>query len=442
MTLQEKAHEMGVKSAQHFHNKKLAGVESPSKIRSFLNLLSGKTVDPILKRQQQNIMNIPHIARIAKKRPEDLAPFKDYVKRILRGNEYIPKLKDFPARMRHQKNRDTVRLLNQGRKAVRQERASVRNARLGTGGTAAAAGLGSYALFGNGPSGTPPALKTSAATNTDESNLPMVSGISASAAPTIQGIHSKALRVRPFKGQRFSDVVELRKTLNPGDILTTSHAGFDRNKALITAVGGDPYRGYHVSSVTDVPKNTRRGIRFIESSTDSGAAWRGREPLSPQSDYVIKRFKDPRQAKTYLKNLEAFAKKERLLEDLLGPTARGKMYDTSTSVKGALGSFLPSSVQKAITGKKLPDAGKAVCSSLTGICSPVPLAKNVPKQQLLPHHILSSSALKTVGHYTAPRTFGQKFIERALQASPWLVRGALGAGLGYGAYKGIKALTD
>jgi hypothetical protein len=224
--------------------------------------------------------------------------------------------------------------------------------------------------------------------------------------------------------------------------MLTSRPGWGSSfKMPIAFMGGDPY-GYHVETVTKVPKGgAGRAIEGVHSTPAEGGAAGYLEKLDPKKDYIVKRFKDPAVRQQYLKNLLKLEESENVLESMLGPYARSKMYDMEAALKGGSKSFLPQFLQKLI-GTSEPLSGQTVCSSLPGIASPVCLAPGVPRHEVMPHHIQRSPVLETPGHYRAGRTGLQRVYEHVLRAAPWLLRGGIGAGLGYGAYRGVKALMD
>ena len=418
------AYEIGVRQARRDHEKRAT-------VRSFLNTLAGRNVGKALSEQHQRIMKLPFVVQQAKRTPRDMSTFESYITKALKGGErYTPGLEDLSASARKAKGRkDLIETLTQGQGIVKTEQVAALKARLGLGGAVALPAAGS-AVLSSGE-------KTGAIEDVGDV-APAVAAGTMGASPIVQGLRSGALGLPEAKGQQVKNVETLQKMLKPGDMLLTSKPGISGVKPLVAAVGGDPF-GYHVESVTKTPK---AGPSFIHSTPAEGGAFRyGPYELSEAEDVIIKRFKDPAHTKKYLENLNRFGRKEDVLEKMLGPYARKQMYDFDAARRAGLKSFVPKFLQRLI-GSGTPAQGATICSSLPGLCSPVELAHGVPAHEILPHHIQRSPALKTVSHLRVPRTIGQGAVEGLLRASPWLLRGALGAGLGYGAYRGIKALTD
>lgn len=331
------------------------------------------------------------------------------------------------------------RLINQvirGQKAVAAAQAAAARARLGTAAAAipvlAAGGVG-LATSDDAP--TPEKVADAADV------VPAAAGVAAGSLPIAQGLRSGALTLRAPKEHVFSSLAELRKALRPGDILLETNPGLRDTtwKPLITALGADPTRGHHVTPVVSVPRMlSDMAVGALEAGPSVGVV-HSDMPLREGADYTIRRLKDKKDAARFVKNLKNHARSIEPLGELFGSAAVKSTYDQQAAIRAGIGSVLPNKANQLLAGGA-PDAGRAICSSTVGICSPVELQKGVPRQHILPHHIARSAELETVGRLKAPRTLKQKWIERALRASPWALRGALGLGLGYGAYKGISAL--
>jgi len=264
-------------------------------------------------------------------------------------------------------------------------------------------------------------------------------------APILQGLKSKALSLSTQEEKavkQYKNVRQAERALRPGDVLLTSSPGKSGYfKGMISALGGDPY-GYHTTTMTGIPRRKDKYKAYIHSSPGEGGAAEYLAALGKDEDVTIRRFKNKSLAKKYVQNLKNLARAEEPLENIFGESARGTMYDTPRAVRGAVRSFLPGPVAKLV-GKGGPTSpGGTVCSSLVGMASPKCLVPGVDPADLLPHHIRRSGVLKTVGAYHAPRTARQLFYEKSLAAAPWAIRGLAGLGLGYGAYRGAKALTD
>jgi hypothetical protein len=405
------------------------------RLRRFGETLASHNVEEALSRYQNRIMNNPYVRQVAKKHPNDMSTFESYITKGLGAKPGdIPGAADLPSLSKGR--RQIVRLLNSGQKEVGKARKATRNARLLLAGGVAAPIAGGAALKEVTAAEAPKER-----TSTMEKLVPAAAAGAVGTSPLVQGLRSGALGKFKPSGSGFKNVEELQKALKPGDIILTSHPGKgSKFKAPIAALGGDPY-GYHVESITHTPTRGNANFGFIHSSPAQGGAFQYNvSGLDPHEDVIIKRFKDTKNVKPYLKNLENFRRKEQVLEDVLGGLARSRMYDNESAVKGGLKSFLPKPLHRLL--KSTPAPGATVCSTLPGQASPVCLAPGVPEHEVMPHHIRRSAALETVGHYRAPRTVGEKAYEHLLQASPWVLRGLLGAGLGYGAYRGAKAIMN
>lgn len=424
----ENAYETGLCLAVNAQLEKNAAPPAPRP--GFFARLLGRSVEETAEKQYQRIMQLPYVQKQLAAYPKgELSTFQSYIQRALRATpEDIPGINDLSSRARRSlQRRQLLKALQYGQRSVAAARMDANIARAGLAMPLTAAGIVAAAPD-----------KTAAEEN--KSIIPAIGAGVAGVAPIAQGLASGALGAPVSKTLRVSNAERLRKMLRPGDILLMSDPGVvSPIKVPITAIGGDPY-GYHVGTITSVPK---RGLpTMVHSTPAEGGASFVEEPIDPKHDYIIKRLKNRRHVKQFLKNIHKYRAKEDVLDEMLGGIARSRMYDKPTAVRGALKSFLPRAVQRAITGKSKPLPGATICSSLPGMTCPVDLAPGVPKHEILPHHIQRSPALKTIAHYRALRTPKQKGIEGALRAAPWLVRGALGAALGFGAYKGLQALTD
>lgn len=403
----------------------------------FANKVIGRNIDDVAKVHVDRIMAHPFVQHQIKTGPQDLSTFRTYLEKTIRGPaSQIPRASSLP---RKTKGRMAILdALTRGRNEVAAAQGSTRRARgLVAAGTVAAptAGVAGYKEV-------TAAVKKPTIKDKVKSVAPVAAGVAAGAAPIAQGVSSGALRGIGTEGQKFKSLAELRKNLRPGDVVLTSPPGKNSIwKTLISAIGGDPH-GHHVESIMKVPKGgPGRLVEFMHANTGEGAARNYKWSLKSEPlDMIVRRFKNPEHAKQYIKNLRALQAKEEVVGKVLGEYARGRMYDQGAAIGGGTKSFLPEFVRKLLPGKYSP--GAAVCSSLPGQASPVCLAKGVPRAEIMPHHVRASKALKTVGSFTAPTTLRAKAYHGLLRAAPWALRAAIGAGLGYGAYRGVKALTD
>lgn len=424
----ENAYETGLCLAVNAQLEKNAAPSTP-RLGVFARLL-GRGVEETAEKQYQRIMQLPYVQRQLARYPKGtLSTFQSYIQRALRATpEDIPSVWDLSSSARKSlQRRQLLRAVQYGQRAVAAARLDANMAR-----ASLAMPLATAGIVASAPS------KTAAEKN--KSTIPAIGASIAGVAPIAQGLASGALGAPVPKKLHVSNAERLRKMLRPGDILLMSEPGVESPiKIPITMTGGDPY-GYHVGTVVSAPK---RGMpKIIHSTPAEGGASYVVMPIDTKHDYIVKRLKNRRHVKQFLKNIDKYRAKEDVLEEMLGPLARSRMYDKPAAVRGAVKSFLPRIAQRAITRKTKPLPGATICSSLPGMTCPVDLAPGVPKHEILPHHIQHSPALKTVAHYRALRAPKQKVIESTLRATPWLIRGALGGALGLGAYKGLQALTD
>lgn len=470
MKPQEKLYELGVERAFREYIEKQAKSkvvsDVASKAKTFFDTLAGHNIEKAIGEQHANIMKSPLIVRQAKKTPKDMSTVESYVTKALRSKKELPGVrklteKEFreqqprvlkwlegklPKKLRQKledrryfdtehfelprqtKGRQQlVEDLTKGHRAVKAQRGATRKARLLATGAVGVPAVGASLL-----------AKESSLVE-DDSSAPAVAAGAAGSLPIIQGLRSGALGMPEAKGRALT-LEQLEKTLRPGDILLTSQPGYSSAfKAPIAAMGGDPY-GYHVETVMNNPKSG--APRYIHSTpAEGGAAFNTGRPITEQ-DVIVKRLKDQSKVKEFVKNLKGYGKREEVLRNMLGLEAPMEMYDKSTAIKGGAKSFIPERLRRFFFKDTAALPGATVCSTLPGMACPVDLAPGVAKHEIMPHHLQRSAALETVGHYRAPRKAYQTAYEGLLRAAPWITRGALGLGLGYGAYKGMQALLD
>lgn len=398
--------------------------------------LSGRNVQEAAELAHGGVMKNPLIRKAVKKTPSSERLMSEQVGEMLYGRQQIP-VEIFEM---GGKRRDLVRALEKGQKAIGKARTRRRLARGGTAlavGTPIALGVGS--MMSPDEAEKTGAKKKSLGEQAKEL-APAVAAGAVGSVPILHGLKTQALKVKGDKGQVVTDPKQLKKLIRPGDVLLSADPGkAGKWKAQISMLGGDP-TGYHVETVTG---KSGPGLEFqrTHASPGWGGAMREGTAFVADEDVIIRRFKDKQQAKEYLKNVRARAKAEEAFGSVFGERARGRLYAGKQNISSALKSMLPGPLSKLI-----PDpssvTGMASCSSLTGQCSPVSLAPGVSGKDVLPHHVRSSKAFDTIATYRAPQTGAQRVYNAVLRASPWLLRGAAAAGLGYGAYRGAKALAD
>ena len=405
------------------------GLEAPAPglLKRFWRAFSGRGVDEAVGKEYLKLHTLPAVQEEAMRQSSNMDTLYAYLHRAVQGQEYIPALTEGKG------NPELIKSLIEGR-AVTQ---AAQNKQLG----ARALAAGAVAA----PVGVGLALARGGAKQAAHDDLDPIGAAAAGAAgavPFIQGTTSGALGGTTPASLRIKDLMELEKMVRPGDILLTGYPGYGGiTKAMAAPLGSDPFT-VHVESVTGIGD---KGLTRIHSMPGEGGAYEwGPSHLSAdkyKQDFTIRRFRDPAHVKPFLENLAKRRTKEDVLGKLLGPSARARMYDRAGIMNAGLRSTLPAPLQRALTRE--PALGASVCSTLPGMCSPVHLApKGVPIQEVLPHHILRSEALETIAQYRTPRNWFQQGFEGLYHAAPWLLRAGIAASLGYGAYKGVKALTS
>lgn len=397
----------------------------PLWLSGILDRLAGRNVAEALAAQHKQILRVPSVAAQVAQHPGSMSTFETYVDKALRGKRnYIPRpnLND----VAHQ---ELVQALTAGRDAVHAERMATLKSWLGlTSATAlpVAGGIAAASYQRN---------KTSALDEYRDPHRETAARAAAGvmgALPISQGLLSKAMALPAPVGKRIKDIPELLETLQPGDITLRGRPGAGGSKIPTVMVGGDPY-GTHVETLV-----SKEGPTFVHSHPFVGGAVAHQRPLQEAEDLTIMRFRNPQHTQEFLKNLQELKQREDILGKLLGEEARKRMYDRPAAIRSGAESLLPPAVRGALPRWKIPGPGETICSSLPALCSPVSMAPGTPAWKVLPHDIQNSPVLEAIGHYRAPRTRAMRMFEGILRATPWLLRGALGLGLGYGAYKLIS----
>lgn len=413
---------------------KTAGISDTA--RTFGDRLLGKNIDAVAERNLNSIINLPGLGSLEKQykhTPADLDTIHSYIRNALHGgSKPITELANIPKSSMSAGDKTTlIEALNAGRKEVSTEEGASRMARLGLGGAIAVPIGGALAL-----------TKSSSIYDNSDSSIPVLAGGLVSAAPLMQGIQSGAVSLPEPRSQGFSDVNELRKLIRQGDIVLTgtprnSALRPGKNKAIISASGGDPH-GYHVETVVKKPNRLGEMDVIHATPNSGGAAWE--TDMLGKEDVIVRRFKDPAHTKQFLKNIKDAFRREQILGDVLGDTAQGSMYKGMKGARSGWKDLLPVATRNFFASRCSP--GEAFCSSLPSLSSPVPLYPGIPAHEVMPHHVQKSKVLETVGHFYPPRSKAVSISEAALRTTPALIRGLLGAGLGYGAYRGAKALMN
>jgi hypothetical protein len=426
-----------------------APVSTFNKARNYakgaIGTVTGRNWRDVADKYYTEVMAMPHLKSTGKLYgDESMKGTNQFVREALtgetptpgfRGSLVDPETGDVVSTSRRQIQ--ALAKLEEGRRKVMLQQKKTRTARrrLIAGGLTA---VGAGTLHNQGM----PEISVKTADLSDTQKNVAAGGLAAAAgaAPIAQGLSSGALRLRADTGTNVTDVKDLRKMMQSGDVLMYGLPGTeDYGKGSISLVGGDP----HVPHVQQVQKahKGRTAYTGIDAAGGRGggaATTEVAEELHPKWNYTIRRFKDPEHRKAFLKNLGAAETADEALEDAFGSWARSTRYDDRRSTPAAKRSMLPGPLKKLV--KADPSEGRAFCSALTGKCSPVPLTKGVEGADVLPHHVRSSKVLETVGSYRAPTSLKNKIYDKALGASHWGVRGLAGAGLAAGTYVGAKKL--
>lgn len=409
----------------------------PLWLSGILDRLAGRNVAKALAEQHKQILRVPSVAEQVAQHPGSMSTFETYVDKALRGKRgYIPRempppptLQTILERAETENHRNLMQALTAGRDAVRAERMATLKTRLGLAGAAAlpvAGGIAAASYQRN---------KTSALDEYRDPHRETAARAAAGvmgALPISQGLLSKAMALPAPVGKRIKDIPELLETLQPGDITLRGRPGAGGSKIPTVMVGGDPY-GTHVETLV-----SKEGPTFIHSHPFVGGAIAHQRPLQEAEDLTIMRFRNPQHTQEFLKNLQELRQREDILGKLLGEEARKRMYDRPAAIRSGAESLLPPAVRGALPRWKIPGPGETICSSLPALCSPVSMTPGTPAWKALPHDLQNSPVLEAIGHYRAPRTRAMRMFEGILRTTPWLLRGALGLGLGYGAYKLIS----
>lgn len=417
-------------ASQFFEGTQKEGSAMLPRLKNFGSNLFGSNTRRAVEQGMEEINALPFMRRLQKAHSaEDLAPLNTYIERILKDPKALPLLKkNMPSAMQRTKGRQQLlAAMERHQGLIHSARNSARSARLQTSSGVALPTLGVAALS----DAEEPISKTGA----DDSTLPAVGAAIAGSAPIAQGISSGALRFKDT-APRFKDVDELRRALRVGDVILTGDPKFTANKAMITSLGSSP-GAYHASVFTGMDGNE---MNRIQTASPHGGAGTTSMPLG--SEHVtVRRMKNPKDVRKLVRKIRQADRAGDVVRDALsGHSISGsrKLYDQPRAIGSALKSFLPHRLNRALS--KAPDPGSFICSNLVGASCPTKLVKGLPNHALLPHHLEATPELETVGKFTAKQTRNQRLLDVLAKASPWAVRGLIGAGLGYGAYKGIDAL--
>jgi len=401
---------------------------------TFLEKLLGRNVSEVSARELERIMQSGELGAITDSfGPQRMNAVRSYIKNLLHGTgDDLPLTREIVGRgdpndiATLKKQIDVSDSIREGRRVLAPELSAAQNARL------LAAGIGI---------GGPLAIHQMDATDQAKKMAPAAAGLGIAALPMIQGFQSGALRIPKSLAEitgteAVGDINELAAKIQRGDVILTGDPTMRGSKAQIIAAGADPH-AYHSAIATGPIENGR--LNVVHGAGDIGGATHGSYPIGDR-DIVVRRFKDPKHTEQFMKNIDEVASREGVVSSLFGREARTKLYDMPGAIGSAVKDLLPESVRKAFGQRNRPST--SFCTSLVGGASPTCLKPGVPGSEVLPHHIESSEALHDVGKFFTKRTPGVAASETALRAVPLALRGALGAGLGYGAYRGIKALTD
>jgi hypothetical protein len=398
-------------------------------VKNYVGRVLGSNVDNLVSSRYQELIKNPVLRKMEGEFiPGAMDTTHAYIKDVLRGSKTLPAIKDIPRSSQGGRTRKLVDAISRARDEVLTQQQATRMARLGTAG-AVALPIGAVALS-----------KSSALRDQEGSSyLPSIAGAGVATLPMLQGLEAGAVRMPESGKTVFKNVEELKKAIQEGDIMLTGNPSMNSLKAAIIAAGGDPH-GYHTETVASRP-NRKGWFNVIHSHPKAGGASRQINDLLGKEDVIVRRFKDPAVRAKFMENMENAELQQDLLGNLFGEKAQISTYNKPSGIKAGIKDLLPRFLRKPLASCA-PGAGNTMCSSLPATRSPVELAPGIPAHEVLPHHIQKSDALETIGHYYAPRSGAVSATETALRGVPTVARGLLGAGLGYGAYRGLKSLME
>jgi len=331
--------------------------------------------------------------------------------------------------------RQLLRTMREGQQAVAAEAARVRDARINAG-LLAAIPLTAGTTYGL------TRTKSSAWLGEDDrsSVVPVAGAATASALPFAQAAHSGAVRPLERTTKTLSDIEATRKNLRAGDVLLMANPTSGGFRNIASIVGSDP-RGYHVAVVNRTPARGSKVVDVIHAPGFGAGGGGALEEALPIGEHhiQIRRLKDKMHRRALLRNVRKAQSAEDLLHATFGEAARGTRYNPDIGISAGLRDLLPTQVRRAIAS--CPVSGSSVCSTLVGKSLPVPIVPGIPGHEILPHHIQTSNLFETIGRQTLPETKQTTRAIRGLKLLPLATRAALAAGLGYGAYRGLKSLT-
>jgi len=411
--------------------------EVSKRLGSYWENLLGKNVQRAIQKGEERVMAHPIVAEQAQWGEK---PIRGYVKDVLKGDKaHIHpwtkgKIVPYdPTNPYATTSHDVSELLWKNRNLVKNQQQHTKKTRLLTGAAAAVPLAGSAATVMSKEGAEPPKKKS-----TLEKVAPVAAGVGVGSIPISKGIAEGNLLPRPAnaRGPRLT-LDQLGKSMQSGDILMT---GAREGSPIHMALGGGDPRASHAEVITGVPEAGKYNrVHSMGGLKRGGKALPGANvPLVPEGHYVLRRPKNPELAKSMVGGVQEATMQEEALHRAFGPHARSTQYEKSLQRNSALRNLLPKSLRNLLPESKC----------LGGICSTLPAEAApglVPGQRakdVLPSHLISTPTMETIGHFSPELTRRERRILALKGAAPWLLRGAAGLGLGYGAYRGVKKLLE
>jgi len=403
-------------------------------IKGFGERLLGRNVQQAISAGEGRVLSHPIVQREMQWGEK---PIRSYVSEVLKGTrEHIhPKTQGKvvpynPANPYETTSQELSNLLQSARADVVKQQSATRKARL------MAAGAGTVAV------GAPTAgimAKEGAETDSKLKQVaPAAAGTAIGVTPIVKGISSGALQLRPSKtrGPRMT-FEQLQRSMRPGDVLMTGAEGAG-TPFHYTLAGGDP-RAFHAEVAKEVkPGGEYRSVHSLGGKKRGGQAVTQWTHVKPEAHYIIRRVKDPALRKQLLEGVQDIATKEEALHRAFGPHARSTQYQKPLQISSAFRNILPGFLRNLLPEVR---CSGGICSTLPSEAAPT-LVPGVKPKEVLPHHLLAAPTMETVGHFTPELTKAQRLSLALKGAAPWALRGGIGLGLGYGAYRGAKKLME
>jgi len=254
-------------------------------------------------------------------------------------------------------------------------------------------------------------------------------------APFLGAIGQQSVKHDPLLNesiQRHKTLAELARRARTGDVLVTSKPSGSFWKSFIRPLTGSEF--YHVQPVVG-----RRGGQGTTTSagsfSDPSYAQDTRQQLRQQSSKIPAEMKHLGYEDAVLlrPNKKLTPEQKRVfIKDMMGRAQAP--YNTGNAVKTWLHDLFVPKLESLQKGKDLPVCEGGVCSSAPAMAynkAGIQVAKGKAQRNAFPGDFLRSDALRPVGA-VVKSPYSKAVALR--KATPWLARGAVGAGLAGGIY--------